>query len=75
MVAFIVVEAAVNLLNNRLLNHHRQPTTNTSIINKPQGPCAWEIKQFTECAQQKHDLSLCEGLNEALRQCKVNNNM
>ncbi|CAH2096217.1 unnamed protein product [Euphydryas editha] len=39
----------------------------------PQGPCAWEIKQFLECAQQQHDLSLCEGFNEALRQCKVNN--
>lgn len=40
---------------------------------QPQGPCAWEIKQFIECAQQQHDLSLCEGFNEALRQCKVNN--
>lgn len=40
---------------------------------QPQGPCAWEIKQFLECAQQQHDLSLCEGFNEALRQCKVNN--
>ncbi|XP_075978054.1 coiled-coil-helix-coiled-coil-helix domain containing 2 [Anticarsia gemmatalis] len=41
----------------------------------PQGPCAWEIKQFIECAQQQHDLSLCEGFNEALRQCKVNNHI
>lgn len=39
----------------------------------PQGPCAWEIKQFLECAQQQHDLSLCDGFNEALRQCKVQN--
>lgn len=37
------------------------------------GPCAWEIKQFLECAQQQHDISLCEGFNEALRQCKINN--
>lgn len=42
---------------------------------QPQGPCAWEIKQFLECAQQQHDLSLCEGFNEALRQCKVNNHI
>ncbi|CAK1580249.1 unnamed protein product [Parnassius mnemosyne] len=42
---------------------------------QPQGPCAWEIKQFIECAQQQHDLSLCEGFNEALRQCKVNNHL
>ncbi|KOB73968.1 Coiled-coil-helix-coiled-coil-helix domain-containing protein 2, mitochondrial-like protein [Operophtera brumata] len=25
---------------------------------QPSGPCAWEIKQFIECAQQQHDLSL-----------------
>nr|AFO83993.1 mitochondrial coiled-coil-helix-coiled-coil-helix domain-containing protein 2 [Antheraea yamamai] len=42
---------------------------------QPQGPCAWEIKQFLECAQQQHDLSLCDGFNEALRQCKVNNHI
>ncbi|CAG9786724.1 unnamed protein product [Diatraea saccharalis] len=42
---------------------------------QPQGPCAWEIKQFIECAQQQHDLSLCEGFNEALRQCKLNNHL
>lgn len=42
---------------------------------QPSGPCAWEIKQFIECAQQQHDLTLCEGFNEALRQCKINNHM
>lgn len=42
---------------------------------QPQGPCAWEIKQFIECAQQQHDLTLCEGFNEALRQCKINNHL
>lgn len=35
------------------------------------GPCAWEMKQFLSCAQNQHDLTLCEGFNEALRQCKV----
>ena len=25
------------------------------------GPCAWEIKQFLQCAQQQSDLSLCDG--------------
>ncbi|XP_047991756.1 coiled-coil-helix-coiled-coil-helix domain-containing protein 2 [Leguminivora glycinivorella] len=42
---------------------------------QPSGPCAWEIKQFIECAQQQHDLTLCEGFNEALRQCKLNNHL
>merc|ERR1719295_1804929 len=38
---------------------------------EPQGACAWEIKSFIQCAQQQSDLSLCEGFNEALRQCKA----
>ncbi|XP_071876500.1 coiled-coil-helix-coiled-coil-helix domain containing 2 isoform X1 [Bombus fervidus] len=37
------------------------------------GVCAWEVKQFLECAQNQSDLSLCEGFNEALRQCKASN--
>ena len=37
------------------------------------GPCAWEIKQFIQCAQGQSDLTLCEGFNEALRQCKMSN--
>lgn len=39
--------------------------------SEPTGPCAWEIKQFLQCAQNQTDLSLCEGFNEALRQCKA----
>lgn len=37
---------------------------------EPTGPCAWEIKQFLQCAQDQSDLTVCEGFNEALRQCK-----
>merc|ERR1719225_1283728 len=37
---------------------------------EPQGACAWEIKSFIQCA-----LSLCEGFNEALRQCKMSNGL
>lgn len=42
---------------------------------EPTGPCAWEIKQFLQCAQGQSDLTLCEGFNEALRQCKASNAM
>lgn len=42
---------------------------------EPTGPCAWEIKQFLSCAQGQSDLTLCEGFNEALRQCKQSNRM
>ena len=41
--------------------------------SEPTGPCAWEIKQFIQCAQGQHDITLCEGFNEALRQCKATN--
>lgn len=31
------------------------------------------MKQFLECATNQSDLTLCEGFNEALKQCKYNN--
>ncbi|KAF5270603.1 hypothetical protein FQA39_LY01341 [Lamprigera yunnana] len=37
------------------------------------GPCAWEIKQFLECASNQSDLTLCQGFNEAMQQCKLRN--
>ena len=40
-----------------------------------EGPCAWEVKQFIQCAQNQNDLTLCDGFNEALRQCKQANQM
>jgi len=39
----------------------------------PQGACAWEIKSFIQCAQTQSDLTLCDGFNEALKQCKMAN--
>ncbi|RVE49585.1 hypothetical protein evm_005813 [Chilo suppressalis] len=59
-------------------SQQQAPTPAPAAYNQtqqPQGPCAWEIKQFIECAQQQHDLTLCEGFNEALRQCKLNNHL
>jgi len=47
-----------------------QPSNNSE---QPSGACAWEIKQFIQCAQGQSDLTLCEGFNEALRQCKAQN--
>ncbi|XP_067132127.1 coiled-coil-helix-coiled-coil-helix domain-containing protein 2-like isoform X1 [Centruroides vittatus] len=36
----------------------------------PSTPCQFELKQFLDCAQN-YDLTLCEGFNEALKQCKL----
>lgn len=35
------------------------------------GPCLFEVRQFLDCASTQADLSLCEGFNEALKQCKL----
>merc|ERR1712168_1110601 len=39
------------------------------------GPCSMEVKQFLDCANTQSDLTLCDGFNEVLKQCKVSNNM
>ena len=36
-----------------------------------QNPCQYELQQFVECAQNQRDISLCQGFNEVLRQCKL----
>ncbi|XP_067639753.1 coiled-coil-helix-coiled-coil-helix domain-containing protein 2 [Eurosta solidaginis] len=53
----------------------QQYLANGAQPNEPQGACAWEIKQFLQCAQGQSDLTLCEGFNEALRQCKAQHHM
>ena len=37
------------------------------------GPCAMEIKQFIQCSQNQYDITLCDGFNEALKECKARN--
>ncbi|KAK5968963.1 Coiled-coil-helix-coiled-coil-helix domain containing 2, partial [Trichostrongylus colubriformis] len=34
-------------------------------------PCEFEWKQFIECTQNQSDVSLCNGFNEAFKQCKA----
>ncbi|XP_064612783.1 coiled-coil-helix-coiled-coil-helix domain-containing protein 2-like [Liolophura sinensis] len=36
-----------------------------------QSACQYELKQFLDCAQGQADIGLCQGFNEALRQCKA----
>lgn len=37
------------------------PQAINNSTQEPTGACAWEIKQFLQCAQGQSDLSLCEG--------------
>jgi hypothetical protein len=47
------------------------PTTAAPTSTEIMGPCAAEIKDFIRCAQNQSDLSLCQGFNEALKECKM----
>lgn len=39
------------------------------------GPCQWQMKQFLDCAQNQQDFTMCQGFNEALRECKASYGM
>lgn len=56
---------------------HQVETAPMQGANQPQysqdpvqQPCQAELKQFLECTQN-YDLSLCEGFNEVLKQCRL----
>lgn len=56
-------------------NYVQQPYQSQQQQQQQDGPCAWEIKQFLQCAEGQSDITLCQGFNEALRQCKTRNNI
>jgi len=43
--------------------------------NRNENVCGFEMRQFLECAQNQSDLSLCEGFNLALRECRQSQGM
>lgn len=51
----------------------QEPRQQPVYQQSPYGPCHYEMKQFLECATNQRDLTLCEGFNEALKQCKYSN--
>lgn len=36
-----------------------------------QHPCQIEFRQFIECTQTQNDISMCQGFNEVLKECKL----
>ncbi|CAK9300348.1 unnamed protein product [Gordionus sp. m RMFG-2023] len=44
--------------------------SNTEYNNT--SPCLYEMKQFLECSEQNSDLSLCQGFQQAFKNCKIN---
>jgi len=54
----------------------QQPQQQYAPPTQPaQGICSFELKQFLECAQTQHDLTLCDGFNDVLKQCKQGNGL
>lgn len=47
------------------------PYQQNHLMNQ-QDPCRMELEQFLSCAQnQSNDLTLCDGFNQVLKDCKV----
>jgi hypothetical protein len=36
-----------------------------------QNPCMQQLQQFLECSTNQSDLGLCQGFNDALKDCKL----
>lgn len=36
-----------------------------------QNPCFEQLQQFLECTQKSSDISMCQGFNDALKDCKL----
>ncbi|XP_060067860.1 coiled-coil-helix-coiled-coil-helix domain-containing protein 2-like isoform X2 [Ylistrum balloti] len=45
-----------------------QPVYNQQQMSQP---CEYEMRQFLECTQTQSDLSMCTGINEILKDCKL----
>lgn len=43
----------------------------STLQQQQQDPCRFELEQFLACAQNQGDLSLCDGFNQVLRECKT----
>ncbi|CAN7988299.1 unnamed protein product, partial [Ixodes pacificus] len=51
----------------------QQPQQQQQQQQQLSGACQYELKQFLECAQNQHDISLCEGFNQVLKECRLQN--
>ncbi|XP_061197253.1 coiled-coil-helix-coiled-coil-helix domain-containing protein 2-like [Saccostrea echinata] len=55
---------------------HSEPAQAQSYQENPQQfqqapACQFELKQFIECTQTQPDISLCQGFNDLLKNCKL----
>ncbi|XP_014262102.1 coiled-coil-helix-coiled-coil-helix domain-containing protein 2-like [Cimex lectularius] len=54
---------------------HKDPPQQQQQQQEPPGPCSNEIEQFIKCTQNNDDIGLCQGFNEAIKECKKRNGL
>merc|ERR1719457_429678 len=52
-----------------------QPMYAQQQQQQQQNVCGYELEQFLKCAENQTDISLCEGFNDALKNCKRSHGM
>ena len=53
----------------------QQPMYAQQQPQQQQNVCGYELEQFLKCAENQTDISLCEGFNDALKNCKRSHGM
>lgn len=48
-----------------------QPVQQQAPNQYNQNPCFQQLQSFLECTQQSSDISMCQGFNDALKDCKM----
>merc|ERR1719215_2399450 len=49
----------------------QQPPQQQQQQQQFNNPCADQLQQFINCTTGQHDISACQGFNEALKECKM----
>ncbi|CAD6197411.1 unnamed protein product [Caenorhabditis auriculariae] len=72
-----VGHAVGNMFTGGSGTREEAPALQTATVPQQQQfsqPCEFEWKQFIDCSQMQSDVSLCNGFNEAFKQCKARYN-
>ncbi|XP_050502388.1 coiled-coil-helix-coiled-coil-helix domain-containing protein 10, mitochondrial-like [Diabrotica virgifera virgifera] len=67
-----------NILTNIIGLASKKTTDSNNDVQRyeePRRSCSKEIQQFINCAATEKDITLCQGFNEAIRECKQKHNL
>ena len=59
--------------NNQPQQHQQQQPIQQQLQPQQynQNPCYQQLQQFLECTQGSQDITMCQGFNDALKDCKL----